>query len=600
MADQKISELNALTGVNAADDDALAIVDTSATETKKITRAQLFTDTPSIDVSGNITVSGTVDGRDVATDGTKLDGIESGATADQTASEILTAIKTVDGSGSGLDADTLDGFHLAPISNSGEVTSAIPYIKSDSVMEVGRYIDMHTSGSTVDYDVRINCSSADVLQFDGLTNTGLRVGSNTVWHAGNDGSGSGLDADTVDGIEASQFLRSDAVDTATGKITFSGGQEAQAIFKSGATNFDSLKLSGTYSLYNANASGHTNAPFQYGAMITAGNTAESGGMAMQIAHERTGVGTYIRGMNDTNDTWYDWEEIWTSGTDGSGSGLDADTVDGIEASSFLRSDADDSTSSTITFSNDIVVGDQIIHDGDTDTYMQFDAGDSWRVVVGGGEKLSTATNGITITSASGYATFGSSNSSWFHMSTDRPNFYMAQGLRVNGTLGVYNQNTYLTSDDIYLNGILYHYGDTDTYMQFHNANQWRVVTGGTERLEVTDSNVTVNTGLKLNKEVTENVTALSGTSDVLEPQEGTIRTHTLSGNTTYTESFLGGQSMTLMIDDGAGYTVTWPTMTWVNNGGSAPTLATSGYTVIVLWKALTGGTLYGALVGDGS
>ena len=60
-------------------------------------------------LSGNITVGGTVDGRDIATDGTKLDGIESGATADQTASEILTAIKTVDGTGSGLDADTLDG-----------------------------------------------------------------------------------------------------------------------------------------------------------------------------------------------------------------------------------------------------------------------------------------------------------------------------------------------------------------------------------------------------------------------------------------------------------------------------------------------------------
>ena len=39
-------------------------------------------------VVGNITVSGNVDGRDVATDGTKLDGIESGATADQTDEEI--------------------------------------------------------------------------------------------------------------------------------------------------------------------------------------------------------------------------------------------------------------------------------------------------------------------------------------------------------------------------------------------------------------------------------------------------------------------------------------------------------------------------------
>ena len=38
--------------------------------------------------SGNITVGGTVDGRDVATDGSKLDGIEAGATADQTDEEI--------------------------------------------------------------------------------------------------------------------------------------------------------------------------------------------------------------------------------------------------------------------------------------------------------------------------------------------------------------------------------------------------------------------------------------------------------------------------------------------------------------------------------
>jgi len=45
-----------------------------------------------VDVTGNITVSGTVDGRDVAADGTKLDGIESGATADQSAAEIRTLV----------------------------------------------------------------------------------------------------------------------------------------------------------------------------------------------------------------------------------------------------------------------------------------------------------------------------------------------------------------------------------------------------------------------------------------------------------------------------------------------------------------------------
>jgi hypothetical protein len=69
-----------------------------------------------LDLSGGV-MTGTIsfaagqtfDGRDVSADGAKLDGIEAGATGDQTASEILTAIKTVDGSGSGLDADTLDG-----------------------------------------------------------------------------------------------------------------------------------------------------------------------------------------------------------------------------------------------------------------------------------------------------------------------------------------------------------------------------------------------------------------------------------------------------------------------------------------------------------
>jgi hypothetical protein len=51
MADKKISELNSLTGANAADGDLVAIVDVSATETKKITRSEFFTNTPSIDVN---------------------------------------------------------------------------------------------------------------------------------------------------------------------------------------------------------------------------------------------------------------------------------------------------------------------------------------------------------------------------------------------------------------------------------------------------------------------------------------------------------------------------------------------------------------------
>jgi len=56
-------------------------------------------------VTGNIAVSGTVDGRDVAADGTKLDGIESGATADQTNAEIRAAIEAASDSNVFTDAD---------------------------------------------------------------------------------------------------------------------------------------------------------------------------------------------------------------------------------------------------------------------------------------------------------------------------------------------------------------------------------------------------------------------------------------------------------------------------------------------------------------
>ena len=56
-------------------------------------------------VTGNIAVSGTVDGRDVAADGSKLDGIETNATADQTNAEIRAAVEAASDSNVFTDAD---------------------------------------------------------------------------------------------------------------------------------------------------------------------------------------------------------------------------------------------------------------------------------------------------------------------------------------------------------------------------------------------------------------------------------------------------------------------------------------------------------------
>ena len=95
--------------------------------------------------------------------------------------------------------------------------------------------------------------------------------------------------------------------------------------------------------------------------------------------------------------------------------------------------------------------------------------------------------------------------------------------------------------------------------------------------------------------IVEEVHVLSGTSVDLDPDNGTIQTHTLTGNTTYTESFNDGFSMTLMIGATTN-TITWPTMNWVNNDTLPPELGTTGNTVVSIWQV--GGTVYGAFVGN--
>jgi len=67
------------------------------------------------------------------------------------------------------------------------------------------------------------------------------------------------------------------------------------------------------------------------------------------------------------------------------------------------------------------------------------------------------------------------------------------------------------------------------------------------------------------------------------------------GNSTPTETFADGEGCTLHIDDGTARTITWTMVDeWI--GGSAPTLPTTGYAVVELWKVNT--TLYAAYLGD--
>jgi len=91
-------------------------------------------------------------------------------------------------------------------------------------------------------------------------------------------------------------------------------------------------------------------------------------------------------------------------------------------------------------------------------------------------------------------------------------------------------------------------------------------------------------------------TITDGASVDINPANGTIQVWTLGANRTPTAtSFAAGQSVTLLIADGTAFAVTWSTIGVVWTGGSAPTLPTSGYGVIELWKV--GTTVYGAYVG---
>lgn len=97
--------------------------------------------------------------------------------------------------------------------------------------------------------------------------------------------------------------------------------------------------------------------------------------------------------------------------------------------------------------------------------------------------------------------------------------------------------------------------------------------------------------------IEQEYTIVDGASVDINPSNGSIQTWVLGANRTPTATYWqSGQSVTLMISDGSAYTVTWTTMGVVWVGGSAPTLATTGETVIELWKR--GSTIYGALVGD--
>jgi hypothetical protein len=218
------------------------------------------------------------------------------------------------------------------------------------------------------------------------------VNGSGIWHSSNDGAGSGLDADLLDGINSNAFMQLAGVQTASGRKTFSSsaGTSAGDIYANSYTNsaleiyngdgnraaYMSFHISGiagvTWGL-NTNAWLATNAAgiqINGNKVVHAGDFSNSNNLTPVAADTLakngisyvTGIsilgqadgalytqaystdwqhqifGDYrtgqiaIRGKN--GGTWQAWRTVWDSSNDGAGSGLDADLLDGNQAAAF--------------------------------------------------------------------------------------------------------------------------------------------------------------------------------------------------------------------------------------------------------------------------
>ena len=130
------------------------------------------------------------------------------ASSSYTAADVLTKIKTVDGTTSGLDADLLDGLHSTSFATSAQGTLANSAVQPAAIANSANWDTAygwgdHASGG---YLTSSSYTAADVL-------TKIK----TV-----DGFGSGLDADLLDGQQKSDFiLKTETNQTISGSLNLS-------------------------------------------------------------------------------------------------------------------------------------------------------------------------------------------------------------------------------------------------------------------------------------------------------------------------------------------------------------------------------------------
>ena len=315
-----------------------------------------------INITGNLILSGTVDGRDVATDGSKLDGIESGATADQTASEILTAIKTVDGAGSGLDADTLDGQQGSYYQPASTALTTSTSFGGDVSGTYNNIVVSNDSHSHSNYLINNgNASTTGYLQAEGFVGSGGTgthiLAPHGAHYATNTSSITGAIKVTLPQSWTNTMLRF------TVKVFEYTSGESFDIVCAGYNYAPSSSWINTsaYILGDPHVSRNFNVRFGHDGSkccVYIGETSSTWSYPQVMVSEfYAGYANYS--IDSWNDDWsigfatsfgtitstrtnneigryVDNNIVWHAGNDGSGSGLDADLLDGQQGSYYLN------------------------------------------------------------------------------------------------------------------------------------------------------------------------------------------------------------------------------------------------------------------------
>ena len=274
----------------------------------------------------------------------------------------------------GLDTSSFSEGDELFVSDTGTLTTTAPTGESSQIQKIGKVTRSHASAGSIKVMGAGRTNAVPNLN-DGQFFLGN--GSNQAVSTDFTTSVLGeISAGTGIGISGSGVISNSAPDqtvslTGAGTTTVSGTYPNFTITGAGTTYTagTGITLTGTeFSLTDTNAklnlTGGTitsgtgtglkvnHDTFQEGIISYRNHATLSPSYVFENASGRTGT---LYTQNDfpmwRDGTTSNSYKVWTQGNDGSGSGLDADTVDGVHASSFLRTDADDTASGTYSFTS---------------------------------------------------------------------------------------------------------------------------------------------------------------------------------------------------------------------------------------------------------